>query len=42
VQNDEYQEELLFKEFPEFVEKKIGLTGAYIGHINHPPRQITE
>jgi len=42
VQNDEYQKELLFKDLPEFIEKRLGLTGCYIGYVKHPPKQITD
>ena len=36
IQDHQYHFELLKEDFPEFVEKHMGLTGVYIGHINHP------
>ena len=27
---------------PESVEEELKLTGAYIGHVNHPPRAIND
>ena len=28
--------------FPEFVEKQTSIVGAYVGYLNHPPRDITD
>lgn len=32
----------MFKDLPEFIEKRLGLTGCYIGYVKHPPKQITD
>ena len=42
VANHLYQEELIGETLPEFVEEELKLTGAYVGHVNHPPKQITD
>ena len=33
---------MLCETFPEFIEKHTNITGAYVGYLNHPPRQITD
>ena len=33
---------MLEENFPQFIEKHTNITGAYIGYLNHPPRDVTE
>ena len=33
---------MLEEVFPEFVESQTNITGAYVGYLNHPPRNVTE
>lgn len=42
VANHEYQEELLEEILPEFVQKFTNITGAYVGELNFPPKDVTE
>ena len=38
----EYHHELLPHSLPNFIEKQKGFSGVYIGHFDHPTRQITD
>lgn len=42
ISSHEYQEELLIDWLPEFLEKEFQITGAYIGYVDHPPKEFTE
>ena len=33
---------MLEETFPQFVEKQTSITGAYVGYLNHPPREVTD
>eukprot|EP00825_Cyclidium_porcatum_P010125 TRINITY_DN1518_c0_g4_i2.p1 TRINITY_DN1518_c0_g4~~TRINITY_DN1518_c0_g4_i2.p1 ORF type:complete len:668 (-),score=196.14 TRINITY_DN1518_c0_g4_i2:102-2105(-) len=37
-----YHDELLVSEFPEYLEKTIGLTGVYVGYLNYPVKEIND
>ena len=42
VIHHEYHNELLPQSFPNFIEKQKGFSGVYLGHYDHPTRQITD